>query len=116
MLGYERSLLLAKPFFTRVAKPVCAAFLHHLRECRDRQTEIISEVALRDRPGRNCPSRVNAERVPVLDARRGNNTVLSHGHHRYHRAAAQAERPCAKAESAIVIWSSILPDGIFHSP
>ena len=69
ILGRERSQLLAMPFFTQVAKPHCRTFLNHLRECRNRQMEVISDVALRT--GRSGTLPVELRSVPVLDARRG---------------------------------------------
>ena len=68
MLGRERSRLLTMPFLTQVARPSVPAFLHHLRECRSQQTEIISEVNLRvGRGGDALP--VELRSVPVPDLR-----------------------------------------------
>jgi PAS domain S-box-containing protein len=69
ILGRERSHLLGIPFFTQVAKPHCRTFLNHLRECRIRQMEIMSDVVLRTGGSSTLP--VELRSVPVLDTHRG---------------------------------------------
>jgi two-component system sensor kinase FixL len=67
MLGRERPQVLTKPFFTHIAKPHCNAFLHHLRECRNKSQEVTTEVALQPRKGKALS--VELRSVPVIDPR-----------------------------------------------
>ena len=62
--------LLRMPFLSHSREGTAADdFLHHLRECRRREAEVVTEVALRTRGGAVLP--VELRSVPVLDPRGG---------------------------------------------
>ncbi|MEO8352559.1 MAG: PAS domain S-box protein [Chthoniobacteraceae bacterium] len=66
MLERKRSGLLTMPFFPHVAKPSLPDFLHHLRECRARQQEVVTELSLRVSRIGALPVELRSVPVPAL--------------------------------------------------
>ncbi len=66
MLGRERSSLPSEPFMTYVAGNDFDLFLDHLRRCRNADEEVITELSLTARGGREIP--VQLVSVPAREA------------------------------------------------
>ncbi len=65
LLGRERSMILAMPFFPFIAKGHLTEFMRHLTTCRYHHSAVVTELAVRTRLGATVP--VELRSVPVFD-------------------------------------------------